>query len=315
MYGAKDSIVQLLADARDNLKNLESAMRSHAATSYRLVRDDDIEAGKAFYRLTDVVPPPIGVATKILGVSEYFRAPLEHLIVNLVAHSAITPKSTRTSFPICVEEKEWNEWARIKGLEPTHMDALRAMQPFEQHFGSNPEQHPLALLQAMSNVSKHSLVLYVHVVSAQGTRHSVENRRPIHWQKFFQAPFENGAVLAELVPSRIPEVVGISYTGPGGTGSMGLMRTMPGDDRRAAEIEFRRIADNGSGPWERVDWDDFFRDLQFEVKVSQTVMFGPGTEKWGKRLEGLPVAETLHGIRRYLDNYVFQKGGLIESLV
>ena len=336
MYSVKDSVLALLAEADTRISDFEGAARSYSATSCRVVRDDDLQIGKAHYRLQDVLQPPISFSVKILGVGEYLRSPLDHIVSSLVANSDILPAAKNPAFPICVNEKEWKDAAgKIKGLKPRDEIAVRALQPFEQHNGGDPEGHPLALLQSLNNLTKHSIVLFTQVAVAQSNRHRIQSGYRISWSELFNAPFENGAEVGVLVPGKTtPEDRAVfhqmSSRGKGSTTTFGtgfgvFVSTGDEEDDReefvpgqvASKATSERLnaglerIKRGDGPWEQAAWDDFFANVEFELKLAQTILFGPGT----KRLENLPVLETIRGIRRYLHNNVFQKGGLIERLV
>lgn len=89
---------------------------------------------------------------------------LRSVLNNMVAEIAQADGATKeqiknVQFPVALSAKQWrSEKRRIQILPPEVQAAIEKLQPFTQT-PQSPEQHPLAVLSALSNQDKHRLEL------------------------------------------------------------------------------------------------------------------------------------------------------------
>lgn len=89
---------------------------------------------------------------------------LRSVLNNMVAEIAQAEGATReqikgVQFPVALSAKQWrSEKKRIQILPPEVQTAIEKVQPFNE-MPQSPEQHPLAVLSALSNQDKHRLEL------------------------------------------------------------------------------------------------------------------------------------------------------------
>ena len=320
MYTPKESILALLDEAESLIFDFERTVRDYKANSYRLVRHDDLEIGKAEYCLQDVKQPPLSLATKILGIGTYLRAPMDHAVTELLRKSGSVKKSKAPGFPICTSDQEWkNNVNKIEGITGPPADFILSVQPFKVNDRDSVHDHPLAALNLLRNSSNHKVTLVVEVTVAESTQHRLTANRHLQWVEYFSSEFEEGAKMAVMIPAK-PSTSGVTINSLEWTGGGSKIR--PGFSPRAfvggavmgdmltnnIEADFQAIQ-KGSGKWGTDGWNTFFEGVQFDLKIAQNISFGKGSGS----LEGLPVIETLHGIRRYLKGHIFHEDGLIKG--
>lgn len=89
---------------------------------------------------------------------------LRSVLNNMVAEIALAEGATKeqikgVQFPVALTAKQWRtEKRRIQALPLTVQAAIEKVQPFTE-MPQSPEQHPLAILSALSNQDKHRLEL------------------------------------------------------------------------------------------------------------------------------------------------------------
>jgi len=312
MHKIIDSIQAQIAEAEIEFKNLEAAIFSYTANASQVERIDNLETGKATYCLVNVTQPPLSIVTQIKKVADHLRPPLDYLVSYWAKQAKeLNHKDTdkNPSFPICISEQKWNQnIRRIKGLSEVQSNAILALHPLKQSSELEIENHPLTLLQELSNCTKHTPFLYVQTTAVQGGNHYVQG----HGVRLFQtytAPFENGAVIASLVPDRLDSNISqFRVWGNGGFGSGAI--TTPTNATNEEIINLFKVAESGSGRWPQKEWDTYFQNLQLQLEIIHTIMFGKGTET----LENKPVLEVLEKILRHLQENIFQQNGILKML-
>ena len=113
--------------------------------------EPDFEA--SLYRVTTRLPePPLEIAAAFGDCLHNFRASLDYLARRLVVASGREPRGGQrgTAFPISTKPDPNLDIQ--PGLHPLLRDRLVEVQPL---LAENPDQHPLARLNALDNIDKH----------------------------------------------------------------------------------------------------------------------------------------------------------------
>lgn len=87
------------------------------------------------------------------------RSALDHLAWELVLSHSGTPTqrdARKVQFPIRKKRQEWSSEYTVTNMDPANGALLEPEQPFSS--SSNPDSHPLAILQDLSNHDKHRVL-------------------------------------------------------------------------------------------------------------------------------------------------------------
>jgi hypothetical protein len=128
------------------------------------------------------------------------RSCLDQLVYGLAAKP-----DDRTAFPICRSEKDWvtrapgQLWSVPEGV----IEIIHKAQPY--HRGDANAMHPLAVIQALSNMDKHQTISTTALVPSVTTARVIKTVGIAEWKaiKFHLGrPYKAGAVIAEceIVP-------------------------------------------------------------------------------------------------------------------
>lgn len=130
---------------------------------YRLVPDFDLQASECRFRMAKVSEPPLREWEPMLGeIFHDLRSALDQLAYQLaILHEPTKDPPPGTEFPIFLHRKKF--WAqgkgsgtyKTRGISPTVQAAIEKLQPYD-----TPE-HPLWVLQQLSNSDKHRLGVIV----------------------------------------------------------------------------------------------------------------------------------------------------------
>lgn len=169
------------------------------STLYILVPEFNDDFTECRLHLKQIGEPPLDEWAVLLGdVLHNLRSCLDHLAYQLaLVHEPEKPPPSGTEFPIFIEREKFRSEDRgggrykIRGLNPDVIDAIEALQPY----GS--AQHPLWVLQQMSNADKHRL----------GITYRAEIAHPLvegpYWhdvsvlsERWQHPPYEDGDVIA-----------------------------------------------------------------------------------------------------------------------
>lgn len=88
------------------------------------------------------------------------RSVLNNMVAEIAQAEGATKEQIKSvQFPVALSAKQWrSEKRRIQVLPPEVQTAIEKIQPFTE-MPQSPEQHPLAVLSALSNQDKHRLEL------------------------------------------------------------------------------------------------------------------------------------------------------------
>lgn len=189
---------ELDASVRGGIYTTEGAYRGESPL-YKLVPEFNDDVTECRLRLKQIGEPPIDDWAVILGdVLHNLRSCLDHLAHQLaLAHEPDKDPPTGTEFPIFVDRDKFRSQDRggglykVRGLHPDVIGAIATLQPH------NTPEHPLWVLQQMSNADKHRL----------GIVHAVEIGHPLvegpYWhdvrptsERWERGPYEDGEVVA-----------------------------------------------------------------------------------------------------------------------
>ncbi len=118
----------------------------------------DAKNGRNIYRLEVKLPPPLRLGLTAADAVYNLRSALDLLAWQLVLLTTNTPFK-RTEFPICKDGTIDNlkRMATItKSIPDGARDIIDSLQPY--HRGSTAELHPLWILDALCNLSKHRVI-------------------------------------------------------------------------------------------------------------------------------------------------------------
>lgn len=123
----------------------------------------DYESGLREYAVSaEVLEDPPRRWGLILGdVVQNLRASLDHLVWAIADREL---RDATTSFPIEIDKAGWRGRGRkrVEAVAGAALELIERVQPF--HLGDAAKSHPLAVLQALSNIDKHRTLLPVGLV-------------------------------------------------------------------------------------------------------------------------------------------------------
>lgn len=160
---------------------------------------------KYFLTVEDVIPYPAEEWGIILGDAVHcLRSALDQLMWGMCKPKE---RGRRTQFPICLTEREWitDAPAMYWGASAGFVKLLDRLQPYHRGDMNAAREHPLAILQALSNLDKHRTIPAITLV-ADETEAAILSYQGIDKRPsltFFEGkPYEKGAVVAEakIVP-------------------------------------------------------------------------------------------------------------------
>jgi len=142
--------------ARMHLSSLDSEAAGFATVNpFPVVSDRDANGDTVARVMVAGQPPP--VMSAIVGdLVHNLRSALDYVAWQLVESNHGQP-DTRTGYPICVAEKDFESSGRaaLRGAKEEAILAIRATQPF---IAAAPEAHPLEVLRRLDNHDKHRLL-------------------------------------------------------------------------------------------------------------------------------------------------------------
>jgi hypothetical protein len=162
---------------------------------------------KYFLTVEDVIPYPAEEWGIILGDAVHcLRSSLDQLMWGMCDPKE---RNRRTQFPICLTEREWivDAPAMYWGASTGFVKVLNRLQPYHRGDMNAAREHPLSILQALSNLDKHRTIPAISLV-ADETEAAVLGYQGIEKRpslRFFEGtPYEKGAVVAEakIVPDK-----------------------------------------------------------------------------------------------------------------
>ena len=163
MHQRLTGILGKLDRADEHLESLEiEVARFLYGKPYEVVGELNREERAWYFILRVYRDPPVRIATIIGDTAHNLRSALDHLVWQLVDSSGGTP-SSRNAFPIALYEREWRDRApnRLAELRsPSAVAEIQRLQPYmRRHATGAPTRHPLAVLNRISNIDKHQLLL------------------------------------------------------------------------------------------------------------------------------------------------------------
>jgi hypothetical protein len=158
-----------------------------------------------FFTVEDVIACPAEEWGIILGDAVHeLRSALDQLMWGMCKPKE---RGRRTQFPICLTEREWitDAPAMYWGASAGFVKVLDKLQPYHRGDMNTAREHPLAILQALSNLDKHRTIPAITLVADQteATVLSVEGIKQWSALRFFEGkPYEKGTVVADakIVP-------------------------------------------------------------------------------------------------------------------
>ncbi len=151
-----------LARARHHLDSLTRDLNKFMETNpYSIIKEVDAKDGARIWRMKVNSEPPISLGVVVGDVIHNFRSSLDHLAWQLALLTTNTPHEG-TEFPIYKDGGPGQNCFYPRGVKkilslPQHAQKLiEAIQPYKAR---NPKDSPLWLLQKISNIDKHRLVV------------------------------------------------------------------------------------------------------------------------------------------------------------
>ena len=158
-----------------------------------------------FIRVVDVIAYPAEEWGIILGDAVHcLRSALDQLMWGICDPAE---RSERTQFPICTTRRQWVTQAPAQywGANAGFVKLLDRLQPYQRGDQNAAREHPLAILQALSNLDKHRTIPAIALVAdhTEGTVLSYEGIEKWSALRFLPGtPYEPDAVIAKakIVP-------------------------------------------------------------------------------------------------------------------
>lgn len=146
------------------------------------------------------IPPALSI---IAGeVVHQLRSSLDHVVCGLVICNGGTVNRGH-QFPIVQVATEYNSVAKkvTKGISPVALVAIEKLQPYHS---SVPREHPLSILNELSNTDKHRNLNIVRAVSAPPEYIKVKGNMPggLSITGYNWVPMKNGAVILRFKPKK-----------------------------------------------------------------------------------------------------------------
>jgi len=164
--------------AIEHLKCLDEAAKEfgdkHGRPGFQCVVEPNSQGSKILVKIDQAVIFPDTDCGIIIGDAVHcLRSALDQLVAGLWTDET----TNRTRFPICRTEREWiiDAPGMYWSVPPAYIAALDRAQPY--HRGDSANDHPLAILNALSNLDKHQAIpsmalaadgIKIDVVSAEG---------------------------------------------------------------------------------------------------------------------------------------------------
>jgi hypothetical protein len=163
MHRQLGGVFAKLDRADEHLESLETEVaRFLYGNPYEVVGELNREESAWYFILRIHRAPPVRISTIIGDIAHNLRSALDHLVWQLVLASGGNPRE-QNAFPICLYRDTWRKAAprRLAGLRsPTAVAEIQRLQPYlRRHASGAPVRHPLAVLNRISNIDKHRLML------------------------------------------------------------------------------------------------------------------------------------------------------------
>lgn len=194
--------------AEAHLADLDAQITAFLRSNpYRVVEDRHGEPGQYVIRVKVTQWPPHHWSTLIGDVLGNLRASLDHLVYDMtIAWSGEALQGT--AFPILTDEQLWDEankrgeatprsgLYKTRGIHEMARRLIHDVQPF--HAGEEAGNHPLALLNVLSNIDKHRTL----TVGGSTIRLAELRYAPPTHDHFVtgEGPFIDGSTLATYRP-------------------------------------------------------------------------------------------------------------------
>ena len=175
-----------LQRAAHHLADLEAeAIKWGKSDHHSVFHENDPDGGPNDYRvrvITDPIPPD-PFAVLIGDVLHNLRGAIDHLAFTLMRHYTHSPSEEMmkgSQFPIfgdelrkgvaALEKDRSGDFTRmIGGIAPGAQTIIKSLQPYRR--GDQYASHPLWILQELSNIDKHRLLLVSSVANAYSMVH------------------------------------------------------------------------------------------------------------------------------------------------
>ncbi len=172
----------------------------------RVVPDLNSQRTKYLFRCDETpVFPDVEWGIAVGDAVHCLRSALDQLVYGLA-----TQRSVKTQFPICRTRRKWVTEAPVMywSVPEKYVAVIDRAQPY--HRGDGANDHPLAILSALSNLDKHRTIPATTLVSAETVWRITSTEGIKSWSKFKLHPgvaLVKGAVLAEA--SIVPDDSGV----------------------------------------------------------------------------------------------------------
>lgn len=177
--------------ADKHIHELDEALDDFIATKpYRVTYK--LNADKTFYECRiyhDGRQPPVEIGILVGEIVYQIRSALDHIIfefsapkiLQIAGREAQLKAIEAPQFPILSKRNEREHRRRLQFVDQMVWDAVERYQPYDRTHCPDPTQHPLTLLNRLSNLDKHRVILVtvgaVGLKPGEGLTPGVEMRR------------------------------------------------------------------------------------------------------------------------------------------
>ncbi len=168
MIDPLDACRKKVARAEHHLRAYEQAVKEWGGPyPYAIDKEFDTDVGEYVLRLRKLRDAPVIEWGIILGDAVHnLRSALDHVICAIIRNRDASASCWGTGFPILVDEKMWDlrrkkelhpssGLARLRGIDDWTLEFVKRCQPFTADQQTTGRDHPLLMLNELSNIDKH----------------------------------------------------------------------------------------------------------------------------------------------------------------
>jgi hypothetical protein len=145
-----------LGRVEEQLVDLKGVILDYLRDSRRITPKVNVKKRQVTFSVARVTPPPLAVSVLAGEILHNLRCPLEYLVCAFLEKEGVTRHNTH-GFPVCLTADTFVKKAKVKlkGLSPAVVAAIDGLQPYHR---SDPDRHPLHILEEFNNIDKHRLL-------------------------------------------------------------------------------------------------------------------------------------------------------------
>jgi hypothetical protein len=166
---ALDSVRQKFYRAQEHWEELNRRLVTYYGTDPgELVEIAESTPDKRLYVFKEKSPLPAHIGLICGDCLQCLRSSLDYLVWELVLASKIKLPGRNNMFPISLNEKDYKsalvKQLRLDGVDPKAITIIDSLQPY---LLAKPEESPLALLDALTNLNKHRRVIFSNLAACE----------------------------------------------------------------------------------------------------------------------------------------------------